>query len=121
MKDLINKYKKEFEIGDWIRRSGYDVNVGQIKEIHKDINDEVTGFYTERYFFTIDGCELWKPLENEWCLFNKNDSIYVLAQFESGDIYDANSAIKSVQLGFDGSPYWDSCRPFIGQLPEELE
>ena len=127
--DSFNKYgienlrikpeeKYEFKVGDWIRRSGYDINIGQIKEINKDINDEVIGFYTERYFFTIDECEPWKPQENEWCLFKKNDSIYALAQFEAGDIYDSNSIIKSVQLGFDGSPYWDICQPYLGRLPE---
>lgn len=117
----IKPEEPKFRVGDYIRRSGYDVNIGQIKEICKDENEEVIGFFTEKYFFTKEQSKLWVPKENEWCLFKKNNSIYALAQFEAGDIYNSNSAIKSVQCGFDGSQYWDSCKPFIGKLPGGCE
>ncbi len=113
--------ENEFKVGDSVRLI-YKSHRRPYKVLEV-IGDEVllnTQEYPKRdNIWKIKDCEKWIPKENEWCWFKNNNGIYSLAQYEAGDIYDINSAIKSVQIGPHGNSYWGICKPFIGEFPYE--
>lgn len=114
--------KYEFKVGDYIRRSGYDINVGKIREIYKDENEKITGFLTEIYFFSIGECKLWKPLKNEYCWFRDDiDDTPIFSKFMHMTRDEVNEEIMwyYAENGDEfNKKYYKICQPFLGRLPE---
>lgn len=113
----IKPEESKFKVGDWVVTPlGAIIQVLEL-DTKWGMHNKISKLGLCCTFY-LEMCKLWKPEENEWCLFKlADDEAYTLAQFEAGDIYDSESSIKSVQLGQNGSPYWNICIPFIGEIP----
>ena len=120
----MQENQNEFKVGDWVvgedicRKSKKSTTISKLKEMRKP-SQFAWPYILENGSYCAK-IKKWEPKEGDWCWFRNNmDEIHSLAKYEAGNIYDAESAIKSVQIGPHGNSYWDVCKPFIGELPYE--
>ena len=113
---------QQFKIGDWVRHVA-EAKVFQIVGVH-DLGDE---------FFYSDNCRThkanklkhWQPQKGEWCWFydNTSSAVPILAQFDYMSEHTYVTTEIEIPLSEEErSAYgFNSCIPFIGQLPRILK
>lgn len=105
--------QSQFNIGNWIRREGYDVSIGKIVEIMP-----LGGLVTQKYIFDEKDCVLWEPREKEWCWWwNDGDEIPIIRKGYKR-IWD-NKIVAD--MGPGKCKEFQYCEPFIGELPSILK
>ena len=137
-KELIKKYKKEFDywmegvdiitkfkVGDWVRKYDKYSNDTDIIQIDEALLESIVNENTYNTF------ELWQPKENEWCWFWWDDGDMLtpaLGKFkgttkdsENNTIYLCESMFQDYIDDGDLTIQFDSCEPFFGELPTFLK
>ena len=120
---------QQFKIGDWVYINEDRRSLAQVKELDSNFNhraklhwssENSTAWCSEMNYY-----KLWQPQKGEWCWFydNTSSAVPILTQFDymSEHIY-VTTEIEILFSGEERSAYgFNSCIPFIGQLPEILK
>lgn len=104
MKEIILKK------GDWVINH---VTPYIINEPFKITFIDEQGLMHGGLFIPKGKYKLWHPKENELVFMWNEGYPKCLVHYESGDIHDPLSIIKSSEIGYHGNSYWEYCEPFL--------
>lgn len=116
----------QFQEGQWIRnvKTG---EVGKVQFYAEESNYPNGCYYVSVYdteIFNAKDCELWKPQNDEWCLFweiESNGNVFPERPFldkHCGN-YTKGPYISTAKMC--GCSYWNYCEPFIGRVSDFIQ
>ena len=111
---------QQFKIGDWVREDPHPAD----KEVYQLSKGDFYGVgkKSKAYF---ENLKHWQPQKGEWCWFydNTSSAVPILAQFDYMSEHTYVTTEIEIPLSEEErSAYgFNSCIPFIGQLPKILK
>ena len=116
---------QQFNVGDWVDINEDIRTLAQVKELDSDFNHRAKLYWPSEnstaWCSEMNYYKPWIPKKGEWCWFydKTSSAVPILAQFDymSEHIY-VTTEIEIPFSGEERSAYgFNSCIPFIGQLP----